>query len=284
ITVADETTGRGPADARSLSALITLGVRQGHDIRVQAAGADATAALAALRELAEDNFGDENGDAPVAAATPPPTRVATPAKGAVLQGVPASSGIAIAPARHQGGSDPLTLPADQGGSDPLTEWGRLEAAREAARGDVVAARAQIARQAGESEAGIFDAHLLLLDDSALLGPAKEAVDAGKSAEAAWGEAALAVAETYRGLDDAYLQERAVDVEDVGGRVLRHLTGEPALQGIAEEGVLVARDLTPGDTAGLDRELVKGLAIARGGATSHAAILAPALGIPAVVRL
>ncbi len=71
ITVADETTGRGPADARSLSALITLGVRQGHDIRVQAAGADATAALAALRELADDNFGDENGDAPAAAAPAP---------------------------------------------------------------------------------------------------------------------------------------------------------------------------------------------------------------------
>jgi phosphocarrier protein FPr len=74
------------------------------------------------------------------------------------------------------------------------------------------------------------------------------------------------------------------VEDVGGRVLRHLTGETGSTGIAEAGVLVARDLTPGDTAGLDRELVKGLAIARGGATSHAAILARALGIPAVVGL
>ncbi len=166
----------------------------------------------------------------------------------------------------------------------MAEWGRLEAAREAARGDVVAARAQIAGQAGEAEAGIFDAHLMLLDDAALLGPAKAAVDAGESAEVAWRDAALATAEEWRRLDDPYLQERAVDVEDVGGRVLRHLTGETADHGIAEAGVLVARDLTPGDTAGLDRELVKGLAIARGGATSHAAILARALGIPAVVGL
>ncbi len=287
ITVADDTTGRGPADARSLSALITLGVRQGHDIRVQAAGADATTALAALRELADDNFGDDNGGAPVAAApagTPSPP---APAPTGALSGVPASSGIAIAPARHTGGVRPLeslTLKGSDPGLSPSAEWGRLEAAREAARGDVVAARKQIAQQAGEAEARIFDAHLLLLDDSALLGPAKEAVDAGKGAGAAWREAALALAETYRGLDDAYLQERAVDVEDVGGRVLRHLTGETASQGIAEAGVLVARDLTPGDTAGLDRELVKGLAIARGGATSHAAILARALGIPAVVGL
>jgi multiphosphoryl transfer protein len=164
------------------------------------------------------------------------------------------------------------------------EWGRLEAAREAARGDLVAARARIAKEAGEAEAGIFDAHLLLLDDAALLGPAKDAVDAGKSADAAWRDAAVATAEAWRGLDDPYLQERAADVEDVGGRVLRHLAGESAQTGIAQPGVLVARDLTPGDTAGLDRELVKGLAIARGGATSHAAILARALGIPAVVGL
>jgi phosphocarrier protein FPr len=281
VTVADETTGRGPADARSLSALVTLGVRQGHNIRVSAAGPEAAAALTAVRELADANFGDANGEAPVTA--PPPAPPAA-APGGVLAGVPASSGIAIAPARHQGGTDPLTAVVEQGGTDPLTEWGRLEAAREAARGDLVGARARIADQAGEAEAGIFDAHLLLLDDAALLGPAKEAVDAGKSAEVAWRDAAVATAEAWRALDDPYLQERAADVEDVGARVLRHLTGETAAGGISEAGVLVARDLTPGDTAALDRDLVQGLAIARGGATSHAAILARALGIPAVVGL
>ena len=292
VTVADETTGRGPADARSLSALITLGVRQGHAIVVQAAGPQADAALAALRDLADDNFGDDDG----AAAPPTPAEPAPPADApeGVLKGVPASSGIAIAPARTSGGSDPLTSFALENadvsddaavrGSDPLTEWGRLEAAREAARGDVVAARAQIARQAGEAEAAIFDAHLLLLDDTALLGPAKEAVDAGKSAAAAWAEAARATADGYRALDDPYLQERAIDVEDVGGRVLRHLTGAPGPAALTAEGILVAADLTPGDAAGLDRELVRGLAVARGGATSHAAILARALAIPAVVGL
>ncbi len=290
LTVTDETTGRGPADARSLSALITLGVRQGHAIRVTAAGPEATAALTALRELADANFGDENGDAPVTksqSATTPSVPATAPTEGAVLQGVPASTGIAIAPARQVRGTVPLTR-GELRGTVPLTdaagEWGRLEAAREAARGDLVAARARIAKDAGEAEAGIFDAHLLLLDDAALLGPAKESVDAGTSAAVAWRDAAVATAEAWRALDDPYLRERAADVEDVGGRVLRHLAGETATTGIAEPGVLVARDLTPGDTANLDRELVKGLAIARGGATSHAAILARALGIPAVVGL
>jgi phosphocarrier protein FPr len=281
VTVADETTGRGPADARSLSALITLGVRQGHAIVVQAAGPEADAALAALRELADDNFGDDNGDAPAAPAPAPPP---TTAPEGVLQGVPASSGIAIAAARTLEGSDPLSVADSDPSGDAATEWGRLEAAREAARGDVVAARAQVAQAAGEGEAAIFDAHVLLLDDAALLGPAKEAVDAGKSAAVAWRDAARAAADGYRALDDPYLQERAVDVEDVGARVLRHLTGAPGPAAITEEGVLVVADLTPGDAAALDRDLVKGLAVARGGATSHAAILARALAIPAVVGL
>jgi multiphosphoryl transfer protein len=282
VTVADETTGRGPADARSLSALITLGVRQGHAIVVQAAGPEGDAALAALRELADANFGDEDGD--VSVDTPPTTPAPAAAPEGVLRGVPASSGIAIAPAANLKGSDPLRFAAPDVVDAPAAEWGRLEAARDAARRDVAAARAQIAREAGEAEAAIFDAHLLLLDDAALLGPAKEAVDAGRSAAEAWAEAARATADGYRALDDRYLQERAVDVEDVGARVLRHLTGAPGPAAIAEEGVLVASDLTPGDAAALDRDLVRGLAIARGGATSHAAILARALAIPAVVGL
>ena len=290
LTVTDETTGRGPADARSLSALITLGVRQGHAIRVTAAGPEATAALTALRELADANFGDENGDAPrhKVPIRNHPIRPCHRAHGRRrFAGRSRIHGHRHRPSPPSKGTVPLTR-GELRGTVPLTdaagEWGRLEAAREAARGDLVAARARIAKDAGEAEAGIFDAHLLLLDDAALLGPAKESVDAGTSAAVAWRDAAVATAEAWRALDDPYLRERAADVEDVGGRVLRHLAGETATTGIAEPGVLVARDLTPGDTANLDRELVKGLAIARGGATSHAAILARALGIPAVVGL
>ena len=126
VSVADETTGRGPADARSLSALITLAVRQGDTIAVRASGEQAADALAALRELAEAGFGDDDGDAPAAepaAAPAPAPAVAAPRPGDVLRGVPASSGIAIAPARPQGGSDPLTT-AGKEGSDPLTTAGK----------------------------------------------------------------------------------------------------------------------------------------------------------------
>jgi phosphoenolpyruvate-protein phosphotransferase/dihydroxyacetone kinase phosphotransfer subunit len=286
VTVADQTTGRGPADARSLSALITLGAHQGHEILVRASGPEATQALAALRELADAGFGDENGDAPVAPAPAPPPPPSPAVSTGTLHGVPASSGIAIAPARKsKEGQTLLTYAVSASGPGSSSEeWQRLEEARAAARAEIGEDRARVAKEAGEAEAGIFDAHLLLLDDAALLGPAKEAVDGGASAEAAWRDAAVATAETYRGLDDPYLQERADDVEDVGGRVLRRLVSAGVTPAITEPGILVARDLTPGDAARLDRELVQGLAVARGGATSHAAILARALRIPSVVGL
>jgi multiphosphoryl transfer protein len=296
VQILDETTGRGPADARSLTALVTLGAHQGHTLVVRASGPEADAVLAALRELAEDGFGDENGHgavspvpdvAPSGAAPqlPPDAMAAPPAAGALLKGVPASPGIAIAPARFLSAAA-APLPAADGApsGDPAAELARLDEARAAARSDVEVARARIARQAGEAEAAIFDAHLLLLDDAAILAPARQSIEEGRGAAAAWGASAEAVAAVYRGLDDPYLRERAADVDDVAGRVLRHLAGATDEVGITEPGVLVVRDLTPGDAAALDRALVQGLAVAHGGATSHAAILARALGIPAVVGL
>jgi phosphocarrier protein FPr len=298
ITVVDETTGRGPADARSLTALVTLGVRQGHSILLQAGGPQAEPALAALRELAEAGFGDEDGAAPApaaasspaAATTPsPPTTSSLPATssspptaGDRLEGVPASSGIVIAPARHPAELVAVTEETPTG--DPASELVRLDEARAAARADIEAAKQKIAAEAGATEAGIFEAHLLLLEDAALLDPARRAIEDGRGAAAAWRAAVEEAAAAYRALDDPYLRERAADVDDVGGRVLRHLTGAAAPGGIDSPGVLVVRDLTPGDAAALDRDLVLGLAVARGGATSHAAILARALGIPSVVGL
>jgi phosphocarrier protein FPr len=292
ITVVDETTERGPADARSLSALVMLGARQGHSLLVRAGGAQAEAALAALRALAEEGFGDEPGGAPAApAARPaqPPAQAApapggseAPAAGTRVRGLPVASGIAIGPARRPAARERFRI--EEAAGPPEAEQARLDEAREAARRDVEAARDRIAQQAGEAEAAIFDAHLLLLGDAVLLEPARRAIGDGEGAAAAWSAAVDATAASYRELDDPYLRERAADVEDVGDRVLRHLTGgaDPAV--IAERGILVVADLTPGDAAALDRELVQGLAVAHGGATSHAAILARALGIPSVVGL
>jgi phosphocarrier protein FPr len=286
VTLTDETTGRGPVDARSLSALVTLGARQGHTLVARADGAQAAAVIAALAALADDGFGDDPaGPGPQAVLAPAPAAPSTPpTAGTRLRGVPGGSGIAIGPARTpQAQGRPGPVPTQPTG-DPAAERAALDDARAAARRDIAQARDRIAARVGEAEARIFDAHLLLLDDAALLDPAYQAIEQGQGGAVAWAAAVTAAADAYRALDDAYLAERATDVEDVGDRVLRRLTGIPSQAAAPAGGILVLADLAPSDAAALDPELVDGLAIARGGATSHAAIIARALGIPAVVGL
>src|SRR4051794_9874510 len=284
VEVSNLATGRGPVSARSLTALATLGVRQGHEILVRARGPQASRALDAIRALAAANFGDEDGDGHAPAPPEPeahPARAAAP--GEPRRGLPVAPGVAIGAARRLRAPEPVVSDAPAG--DPQAEWSALASARDAARGGVRAARAAVAAGAGEAQAQIFDAHLLLLDDEALLDPARRAVDAGRNAAQAWDAAVRAAADAYRGAGDAYLRERAVDVLDVGRRVLGHLAGtDPGPATVDGPGVLVAADLTRAQTAALDRSLVRGIATARGSATSHAAILARAFGIPAVVGL
>src|SRR4051794_39523921 len=138
VTVTDETSGRGPADARSLSALVMLGVRQGHRLRVRAEGADAEAVLAALRALAEEGFGDEPGGSSAAPAAMPARAAESPAEplapGAQLSGVAVAPGIAIGPARRPAAAVASPeLPNDEPAGDPPSERARLQEALDAAR-------------------------------------------------------------------------------------------------------------------------------------------------------
>ena len=283
VDVSNATTGAGPVSATSLIGLSEL-ARHGEEILVRARGANAEQALDAIQALADDNWGDDDGaeEAEEPAAEPAAPTAAEP--GQPLRGLPVAPGIAIGPAQRLRAPEPTVSDAPAG--DPADERRALDAAREAARADVRAARAAVAAGAGEAEAAIFDAHLLLLDDDALLDPARRAIDAeGRNAGQAWDAAVRAAAGAYEGAESAYMRERAADVLDVGRRVLGHLTGAgPVAPTLERAGVLVAEDLTPGQTATLDRDLVRGLATARGSATSHAAILARAFGIPAVVGL
>jgi phosphocarrier protein FPr len=202
-----------------------------------------------------------------------------------LNGVAASSGIAIGPLARLGAA--AVAIDDEPSGPPAEERVRLEQALVAARDDLDHTRASVAERAGAAEAEIFNAHAALLGDDALLGPARRAIDAGASAAAAWRDAAAEVAAVYAGLDDPYLRERAADVQDVGRRVVAHLAGAapgPSVVASGDPAIVVAAELTPGEAAALDPAQVAGIATAHGGATGHAAILARALGIPAVVGL
>ena len=289
IRVRDLTSGHGPVNAKSINAVATLGARLGHEVEVAASGPDADAALEALRALADANFGDEDGETTPTSETPSAAERTVDSSfslqpSAFLQGLPASPGIAIGPARLFRPTAPV-IPA-HAAADPGAEWDGLLAAIHKTRAQISAAHDAVLRRADAYAAAIFEAHLLFLDDEALRGPARRAIfDERLNAAAAWQRATEHVAAEYRALDDEYMRARAADVLDVGRQVIVNLLGGTvAAPTIREAGILVAPDLTPADTARLDPALVLGICSAFGGPTSHSAILARTFGIPAVVGL
>jgi multiphosphoryl transfer protein len=284
VEVTNLTRGRGPASGRSLNGLATLGIRQGHEILVSAYGPQSAAALDALAELAARDFDDELAPAPTSVTPLTPTAVpAGPTPWGGLTGLPGAPGIVSGPARHLRAAV-HEIPTGSSG-DPEAEWAALERALEQVRAEIGAARELVEARAGEYSAAIFDAHLLFLDDDALLEPTRRAIfEEGRNAAEAWYEASEAVAADYRSLDDDYMRARAEDLTGVARQIVAALTGDAGRPSLALPGIVVAAELTPAETAALDRKLVHGIATATGSPTSHSAILARSLGIPAAVGL
>ncbi|MBG0784970.1 MAG: phosphoenolpyruvate--protein phosphotransferase [Anaerolineaceae bacterium] len=162
---------------------------------------------------------------------------------------------------------------------------RLESACETGQEELKALKDNVGGRTKTNEAEIFEAHRMILEDVALLDQAKKAIRNGVNAEKAWMDAIEFFAQMMEQIPDPTLSSRAVDIRDVGQRVLGHLlgvgTGKTAL---SEPSIIVGDDLAPSDTVSLDKDLVLGFITARGGPTSHTAILAKAFGLPAVVGL
>ena len=191
----------------------------------------------------------------------------------------ASPGLGIGPVRSAQ-RRPITIP-DTAAEDPATEWRRVSKAIAGVRRTISQLRARTAREVGEAEASIFDAHQLLLDDTELLDGVRARIDAGDSAVAAWSAAVTALAAEFTALPDPYLQARAEDVTAVGDQVLRAMLGSAATA-VDTTGVLVAADLTPAEAAELVPDQVAAVVLAFGSPHSHNVILLRAKGIPAVV--
>jgi phosphocarrier protein FPr len=266
------TNGAGPVPAASLSRVATLSALQGHEVEVRATGPQAQEAVEHVLALAKRRFDEPLEQVPV----PPPTLRPAPSRSGPL---PASPGIAIGPVRRLT-AVPVDLDQHPGG-EPVAEWRRVLESVAAVRREIEHVRALTARELGADQASIFDAHLSLLTDTELLGDVKARIRPGTGAVAAWVGSLAEIERQWAELPDAYLRERAADVHAVGEQVLRALTGQPARR-MTAKGVLVASDLTPAETAGLDLGLVTGVVLAQGSPTSHAAILARARDIPVVV--
>lgn len=274
--------GERRASAKSINQVATLGVRQEDEIRILAAGPDAAEALAAFQALADDNFGESDQDVVEASASV--ELLAEPEIAGEFVGIATSPGIAIGPVFQYRPSLPEITTRKVEDSDG--EWLRLQGAISHAQEEIERLHTLAVAQVGSKEAAIFEAHLLFLQDPALVDESRSRILAQKiNADAAWQQVIEETADIYRGLEDSYMQGRAGDVLDVGQRVLQELLGleQPQLD-LTEPVILLAADLTPSDTAQLDPAKVLGICTELGGATSHSAILARALGIPAIVGL
>ncbi len=285
IAIRNLTTGAGPVDARRFNQVLSLGAEQGHEIELRGRGEAAAEAVAALADLARAGFGESSEPPPAPEAEAPAAAAAVGGSGqAILHGLPASSGLAV-------GVAVLLAPAAQrvrrtAVADPDAEWVRYQAAAAAARTELEALAERMGRDLGPEQARIFQAHALALADPDLEAAVRsQIVGQGVNAEAAVVDVTDSEAARYRSMQGVRFQERAADLLDVQGRVLRLLAGEgEAAIALPAHAVIVAEDLSPSQTAALDRKRVGAFCTALGGPTAHTAILARSMGIPAVVGM
>jgi phosphoenolpyruvate-protein phosphotransferase len=272
--------GDQEANAKSVVAIMGLEVDKGDSVLISARGPDAGEAVAALARLLQGGLGEE-GPAPARPAPAPSLpRSSDPNH---LVGVAASPGLAVGQTFQLRSESEVRV--KEGGGDPHQERRALESALEQAKGQLEALRARLAAEADPGKAAIFSAHRELLEDPDLLEVAEKGIEEGKSAAFAWQRAFTGHAARLAGLRSELLAGRANDVKDVGRRVLRLLAGvETAAPAYPANAILLAEDLTPSDTATFDRSKVLGFGTVSGGASSHVAILARSLGIPALAGL
>ncbi|WP_343699393.1 phosphoenolpyruvate--protein phosphotransferase [Caulobacter sp.] len=270
------------ASAKSPVGVMSLAIRHGDTIQVVASGLDAEAAVAAIVELIEGGMGEgapvsAKASAPSAVTVEPARPVDVPRDG-VLKGVLAAPGLAIGKAVRLASTDIVVREQGEGAAH---EEAALVAALEVVRQRIErnAAKGDKARKA------ILGAHLAFLEDPELAAGARRLIAEGKSAGFAWRKAVGGYVEALRGLGDRRLAERVDDLVDLERQVLRALTGEEDEGAVLPPGsILLADELLPSQLMGVDPAAVAGFATARGGPTSHVAILAAAMGIPALVAV
>ncbi|MBU5595705.1 phosphoenolpyruvate--protein phosphotransferase [Amphibacillus sp. MSJ-3] len=200
-----------------------------------------------------------------------------------LQGIAASNGVAISKAYTLETPD-LSFETKKV-EDTNREIQRLQDALNLSKSELEKIKEHARQSLGDEHAEIFSAHLLVLSDPELITPIEDKIKTDKvNAEAALDEVANMFINMFEQMDNAYMRERAADIKDVTERVMAHLLDvsfpDPAL--ISEEVIIIAEDLTPSDTAQLNKQFVKGFTTNIGGRTSHSAIMARSLEIPAVV--
>ncbi len=300
------------ASARSTIALMTLGVRKGDEVEIRASGTDAEAALSAVEaSLSREKWvmpasatgvAATNGTASantrvvqmistaaksavaeeltaVPKTSPPDPSTNLPRQDNILRGAIASRGLALGYTLQLSRPE-ITVP--EKGTGISHESAELDRARSA-----IKARLKSASGSGpDATREIIGAHLELLDDPELVAAARVSIGDGKSAGFAWRQVIRATVEVLRSLNDARMAERVDDLLDLESQVLAALSGDGAAPAreLPEHTVLIAKELLPSQLVALDASRLAGICMAAGGPTSHVAILAAAMGVPALVAM
>ncbi|WP_343591808.1 phosphoenolpyruvate--protein phosphotransferase [Paracidovorax wautersii] len=278
------------ADAKSVAALLGLGAGRGAQLRLSAQGSDAAAALSTLHATIQRLGEEESRQAELSAARQAQAQGLgselgdwQPTARHTFTGIAASPGLVVGTLVQAEGTE---LEVDDRFNSIAEEAAALDRA-------LAAALAQLRQLAADAQAGgraeqaaIFTAHQGLLQDADLLQAVSRQVVQRHGAAWAWRHAMAGRVAAQRALADATLAARAADLQDVGERVLRHLLGRghesTDVAAWPHDAILLADDLSPSVTAQIDTSRVRGFCTARGGPTAHTAILARALGLPAVV--
>ncbi|WP_186270645.1 phosphoenolpyruvate--protein phosphotransferase [Burkholderia gladioli] len=283
--------GDSVADPKNLVSLLQLGATANAELVLSAQGVDAADALAALKRTIEALSAEEHARADAAKLRRQQAQPAlwTPRDPAtVIEGVGAGPGFVAGPVRLMRSR---TLQIEDRADDPLDAATRLEAALASTARELEALARETGARLGEAEGAIFAAQRELLDDAALLDETARRVVDGHGLAWSWHRATEQQAAKLAALPDPLLAARAADLRDVARRVLGHL-GDADVEGSADvsgdgagqgaPAILIAEDLTPSDTAQLDPAVTLGFCTVAGGPTSHTAILARTMGVPAAV--
>jgi len=283
--------GEKKANAKSLISVLTLGASKGSQLKIEVNGEDEETALAQIESAILSGLGEGEhvNETPAKPASVPESKLeSTPAEDKsvnanTLKGVGAAPGIAIGPV-FQFQRQEISINEVSDGL--VIGWERLQDALVRAREQLNNLNHQMVEKGLKAEAAIFDAHLGLLEDPELTEAVQTRIQKGQDALKAWKETIEDSAMIVAALNDPILSARADDLRDVGRRVLKLMVGaEDKTDSMPDKPVvIVARELSPSDTISFNKELVLGFCIVNGGPTSHTAILARALGLPAIVSV
>ena len=280
--------GETSANAKSIIGIMGLDIHYQDEIRLAAKGSDAQEAIAEIIPLIQSGLGEEVSET---SASPRISEIEkdqgpipTPKSGDadLLAGIAASPGIAIGTAVQIGRE---LFNFEEEAPDSEAEKIRLSKAIRESEKQLKKLQSRLQEQAKDAKAAIFAAHQELLEDPELIEIAKSMIDKGKSAEYGWQYAFTLYAKQLEALKNRLLAERANDLRDVGKRVMRVLTGQtPKSLELPDNAILLADELAPSFIANIDTSKVKGFCVTTGGATSHVAIIARSMDIPAIAGI